>query len=654
MHWFEKFNWFITSEGFLVLSGKDAQQNDLLFRRYLREHDVYVHADVHGASSCIVRAKRHNPENLDNPNVSTSDQKFYITPLAIQEAGAMAVCRSRAWTAKFTASAYWVKASQVSKSAPTGEYLTTGAFMIYGKKNYLPPMALEMGFGIMFRLDDESVGRHLKDRKIRSYDISDIVSIDESLSRYDLTLPMNDTGGVVVDETIEEEVLGEDDSDGEDERVENNHLAVNNAQVEGRTTTVEGMSSPIVAVDEQLQDESEYVDDDQIEEEENNEEEEQPDKKDIEQQEEEEEVPQISVSGKKANKKENNKKSQKEKNKDKGNAKDSVVSADTKSEISSVAGKTNKKKPLNKKKARRYAEQDDEDRELAMMVLGHRSKITGETLEERRIKEEKAKEIEDMKKKQVKAGINFIKGNWDKSIGLLSNEVRQALLDLVEEGKLGNGDIEDSDIRTLSTFSTEKGLDIITTFAHDPKLSLVKSKSGLLAAIMRRIAREVENSKIVNSNFAEKSKKGLESGVTAQNLSGLSAEEQKEVLAIQEEEGILEAEEGKQADETEKLTGAPVSEDGLLYAIPVCAPYISLQSFKYKVKLTPGPMKKGKAAKLAVDLFMKTTDVKEKSLMKGFTDNELVSAMIGDVKVSTPGLQQHQKQQKKAQRGQKK
>lgn len=26
-HWFEKFNWFISSEGYLILSGSDAQQN---------------------------------------------------------------------------------------------------------------------------------------------------------------------------------------------------------------------------------------------------------------------------------------------------------------------------------------------------------------------------------------------------------------------------------------------------------------------------------------------------------------------------------------------------------------------------------------------------------------------------------------------------
>jgi hypothetical protein len=42
------------------------------------------------------------------------------------------------------------------------------------------------------------------------------------------------------------------------------------------------------------------------------------------------------------------------------------------------------------------------------------------------------------------------------------------------------------------------------------------------------------------------------------------------------------------------LTGSPLPEDNLLFAVPVCAPYISLQKYKYKVKLTPGSTKKGK------------------------------------------------------------
>jgi predicted ribosome quality control (RQC) complex YloA/Tae2 family protein len=35
-YWFERFHWFITSENYLVLSGRDAQQNELLVKRYLR------------------------------------------------------------------------------------------------------------------------------------------------------------------------------------------------------------------------------------------------------------------------------------------------------------------------------------------------------------------------------------------------------------------------------------------------------------------------------------------------------------------------------------------------------------------------------------------------------------------------------------------
>lgn len=77
----------------------------------------------------------------------------------------MTMCRSGAWSAKIVASAWWVHASQVSKTAPSGEYLTTGSFMIYGRKNFLPPQSLEMGFGIMFRVDDGSVFRHTADRK---------------------------------------------------------------------------------------------------------------------------------------------------------------------------------------------------------------------------------------------------------------------------------------------------------------------------------------------------------------------------------------------------------------------------------------------------------------------------------------------------------
>lgn len=80
----------------------------------------------------------------------------------------MSVCRSSAWNEKVVTSAWWVYHHQVSKTAPTGEYLTTGSFMIRGKKNYLPASNLIMGFGIWFKLHEECIPKHLGERQART------------------------------------------------------------------------------------------------------------------------------------------------------------------------------------------------------------------------------------------------------------------------------------------------------------------------------------------------------------------------------------------------------------------------------------------------------------------------------------------------------
>lgn len=146
-YWFEKFNWFISSEGFIVISGRDMQQNEQLYKRYLAKGDAYIHADIHGASTCIVKNPTGQP----------------IPPRTLTEAGALSVCHSAAWKNRIVTSAWWVEENQVSKTAPTGEYLSTGSFMIRGKKNFLPPANLVMGFGILFRLADESIAAHMKE-----------------------------------------------------------------------------------------------------------------------------------------------------------------------------------------------------------------------------------------------------------------------------------------------------------------------------------------------------------------------------------------------------------------------------------------------------------------------------------------------------------
>lgn len=60
----------------------------------------------------------------------------------------------------------------------------------------------------------------------------------------------------------------------------------------------------------------------------------------------------------------------------------------------------------------------------------------------------------------------------------------------------------------------------------------------------------------------------------------------------------------------------PVEGDELLHAVAVCAPYAVMAGYKFKVKLTPGSQKKGKAAKQAVALFTSSATSRERELIQ--------------------------------------
>ena len=158
--WFEKFYWFVTSENLLVIAGRDATQNEVIYKKYMKKNDFYVHADIHGAATVVVKsnvASEESGEGLSHPPPMSS----------LMEAGQFSLCHSSAWKSKIVTSAYWVKADQVSKTAPSGEYLSTGSFMIRGRKNFLPPTRLEMGIGVLFLISEESAAGREPERKAR-------------------------------------------------------------------------------------------------------------------------------------------------------------------------------------------------------------------------------------------------------------------------------------------------------------------------------------------------------------------------------------------------------------------------------------------------------------------------------------------------------
>ncbi|KAI9720653.1 MAG: hypothetical protein M1812_002833 [Candelaria pacifica] len=228
--WFEKFMFFISSDGYLVLGGRDAQQNEILYKRYLKKGDIYVHADLHGASSVIIK---NNPSTPEAP----------IPPSTLSQAGILSVATSSAWDSKAVMSAWWVNSDQVSKTAPTGEYLTTGGFVIRGKKNFLPPAQLLLGFGVMFQISEESKAGHVKHRLRDLNETVDQVSastVKQDGSNDDEPEAQADGEQSVEDSDDEDfpdaklESMSEDDDEGDEKPSDRvNPLQFNEAQQQG-------------------------------------------------------------------------------------------------------------------------------------------------------------------------------------------------------------------------------------------------------------------------------------------------------------------------------------------------------------------------------------------------------------------------------------
>jgi len=139
--WFEKYRWFFTSDGLVVVGGKDAHSNEDIVKNRMKKNDIYFHAEVFGAPHCFIQA----PEELRG-------KEFIAPEESMREAAEFAVTFSKAWEeARSIADAYSVKPEQVSKSAKSGESLGTGAFMIYGERNWFKKSVLNCAVGFFTR-----------------------------------------------------------------------------------------------------------------------------------------------------------------------------------------------------------------------------------------------------------------------------------------------------------------------------------------------------------------------------------------------------------------------------------------------------------------------------------------------------------------------
>ena len=131
--WYEKFRWFTSSDGFLVVAGKDAVSNEVLVKKHAEPEEPVFHAEIAGAPFVVVKTEGKAP----------SEQ-------ALREAGAFAAAFSRAWReGAGSADVYWVAPSQLSKSGPSGEYVARGAFAVSGKRNWMRGVPLKLAVGVV-------------------------------------------------------------------------------------------------------------------------------------------------------------------------------------------------------------------------------------------------------------------------------------------------------------------------------------------------------------------------------------------------------------------------------------------------------------------------------------------------------------------------
>jgi len=129
--WYEKFHWFISSEDFLCIGGRDATSNEIIVKKHAEKGDLVFHTDMAGSPFFIIKNGQEASEQT-----------------LIESAQAVAV-HSKAWkSGHTTADVFYVKPEQVSKEAQAGEHLSKGSFMVRGKTTYLHPK-MEYAIGLV-------------------------------------------------------------------------------------------------------------------------------------------------------------------------------------------------------------------------------------------------------------------------------------------------------------------------------------------------------------------------------------------------------------------------------------------------------------------------------------------------------------------------
>jgi len=148
--WYERFRWFHTSDGFLVIGGRDAEDNEAIVKKYLDRGDRFFHAQAHGGPATVLKAT--------GPSESY-DESVTVPESSKREAAQFAVSYSSVWKdGKFAGDVYEVGPDQVSKTPESGEFLEKGGFAIRGDRTYYEGTEVGVAVGITCEPETRVIG----------------------------------------------------------------------------------------------------------------------------------------------------------------------------------------------------------------------------------------------------------------------------------------------------------------------------------------------------------------------------------------------------------------------------------------------------------------------------------------------------------------
>ena len=148
--WYERFRWFHTSDDFLVIGGRNADQNEELVKKYLERGDKVFHTQAHGGPVTVLKAT--DPSEPSSKDVEIPDS-------SLEEAAQFAVSYASVWKdGRYAGDVYMVDSDQVTKTPESGEYLEKGGFAIRGERTYFDDTPVGVAVGVQCEPTTQVVG----------------------------------------------------------------------------------------------------------------------------------------------------------------------------------------------------------------------------------------------------------------------------------------------------------------------------------------------------------------------------------------------------------------------------------------------------------------------------------------------------------------